>query len=362
MRLGCKPDKKNLFCIRIHWDLLFFEVSSIKRLNQHEVKEHIGLHIVNYLLEGEGYEINDSVLIAWLEQDASHRLLFSQYKKIWDESPYYINTEAFEEEKVWNKVNEMNRQRMKRQQRLAYLGWGVSGGVAATVLLLMMFSISGLFTQPAITQLSMSTGYGNRSEILLPDGSKVKLNSGSTISYTYNSQKNVREVEFSGEGFFDVSESDEPFIIKFPHELDIKVLGTSFNLRNYPDDSEIRASLIEGKIEISNQTSTLHIETGEMAVYNKKNRQIKQIEGVLSYTYGWINNKLYMDDMPLSEVCKYIERRYDVSILLDRELGRKIHYNGVLMEESILDVMDALSRLSEINYQVKGRNIQIISK
>ena len=72
--------------------------------------------------------------------------------------------------------------------------------------------------------------------------------------------------------------------------------------------------------------------------------------------------KLYMEDMSLSVVCKYLERWYDVEITLQPGLGEKIRYNGVIQEETVTDVMDALSRLSNISYHVKGKHISITSK
>ena len=86
------------------------------------------------------------------------------------------------------------------------------------------------------------------------------------------------------------------------------------------------------------------------------------MKGVLSHSYGWLDNKLYMEDMPLSLVCKYLERWYDVKIMIQPGLGENIRYNGVIREETVTDVMDALSRLSNISYHVKGKHISITSK
>jgi transmembrane sensor len=101
---------------------------------------------------------------------------------------------------------------------------------------------------------------------------------------------------------------------------------------------------------------------GEMAVFDKQANKIKQVEGILSHSYGWLDNKLYMEDMPLSVVCKYLERWYDVKIMLQPGLGENIRYNGVIQEETVTDVMNALSRLSKIRYHVTGKNISITSK
>lgn len=326
-----------------------------------EEEKHIGLHIVDYLLNGNNKEIDDSTLKTWLAESESNRKVFAQYKKIWEESHHYMETETFDIHQAWKKVDEINQKRGKRQRGITHFYYGISG-VAASVLLFFLLSFMGLFVKNSTTHLSINADYGNRSEITLPDGSIVKLNSGTTIHYAYNTKKKIREVEFTGEGFFDVSKSKDPFVIKTANDVEIKVLGTSFNLRAYPDDSEIQASLIEGSIEMKHEINTLLLKAGEMAVYNKENEQLKTTEGLLSHTYGWLDNKLYMDNMSLSDVCKQLERWYDVNITLEQELGTGIHYNGVLQEESIIDVLEALSKLSEIQYRMKGRSIYITSK
>ena len=86
----------------------------------------------------------------------------------------------------------------------------------------------------------MSADYGNRSEIMLPDGSLVKLNAGSEVVYSYDPKKKTREVDFQGEGFFDVSKSKDPFVIKVAGGLNVRVWGTSFNLQAYTDDPVIQ--------------------------------------------------------------------------------------------------------------------------
>lgn len=220
----------------------------------------------------------------------------------------------------------------------------------------------GAFQKGSEVLVSMSADYGNRSEIMLPDGSLVKLNAGSEVVYSYDPKKKTREVDFQGEGFFDVSKSKEPFVIKVAGGLNVKVWGTSFNLQAYADDPVIQASLVEGCIELEKGNEMLRMKPGEIAIFDKETNKIKQIEGVLSHSYGWLDNKLYMEDMSLSVVCKYLERWYDVEITLQPGLGEKIRYNGVIQEETVTDVMDALSRLSNISYHVKGKHISITSK
>lgn len=318
-------------------------------------------YIVNYLLDDEDENHLDPVLVEWLAEDESHRKEFDLYKKIWEESHRYTEPEAFDPDLAWKKVNEINRRKVYFRKYWKNTLYAVSGG-AASLLAVLLLSFMGVFDKDLDLQLKMKADYGSRSEIVLPDGSLVKLNSGSEVVYAYDPKKKIREVDFHGEGFFNVSKSESPFVIKTEGGLNVKVWGTSFNLQAYADDSIVQASLIDGCIELEKGRKNLKMQPGDIAVFDKETDEIKAVEGVLSHAYSWLDNKLYMDDMPLSVVCKYLERWYDVEIMIQPELGEKIRYNGVIQEETIMDVMNALSRLSNISYQVKGKHISITSK
>lgn len=326
-----------------------------------EEQKHIKEYIVDYLLEDENKKHLDPVLAEWLDENESNRNDFEVYKKIWKESSFYTESGIFDPNLAWEKVNEINRQKKNYRKYLKNISYTVSG-VAASLLVVLALSFTGILQKEPDVSVSMTADYGSRSEIILPDGSGVKLNSGSEIRYSYNPKEKIREVCFEGEGFFDVSKNKAPFIIKIAGGLNVKVWGTSFNLQAYTNDSVIQASLIDGSIELESRNEKRIMKPGEMAVFNKRTNRIQPVKGILSHSYGWLDNKLYMEDMPLSTVCKYLERWYDVEIDLQPGLGENIRYNGVIQEETVTNVMDALSRLSDISYHVKGKQISITSK
>lgn len=297
-------------------------------------------YIIDYLLAEENPAGMDPVLSEWLAASAANRESFERYKKIWHESRFYMGTDAFDSALAWRKIDTVNRRNGHIRKRRKHLFYLISGA-AASFLAVFMLSLTGVFQKEPGVQVRMYADYGNRSEIVLPDGSLVRLNSGSEVVYTYHPERKVREVSFQGEGFFDVAKSRNPFVIKTPGGLQVKVRGTSFNLQAYPDDSVVQASLVEGSIELDCGDDNLTMSAGEMAAFDKATHRINPVKGILSHSYGWLDNKLYMEDMPLSVVCKHLERWYDVKIALPPGLGEKIRYNGVIQEETVTDVMDA---------------------
>ncbi|MDR1381835.1 MAG: DUF4974 domain-containing protein [Tannerella sp.] len=324
-----------------------------------ESKTDMGERIVNFLLNGER-ELSDPVLIEWLNESDVHKKTFSRYRKIWDESEYYREISLFDAGAAWEKIDGTNRKRARAGRRLRSLCYAISGA-AASVLAVFALSLAGLFGEHAIS-VGMRADYGSRSDITLPDGSTVKLNSGSEIAYSYDSRGKVREVTFQGEGFFDVAKSDRPFVVKTANGPEVKVLGTSFNLQAYADDRTIRTSLVKGYVELAYENEKLRMRAGDIVVFDRDTHKLRRTDGVLSHSYGWLENKLYMDDMSLTDVCRHLERWYDVDIHLPAGLGENIHYNGIIREETISDVLDALSRLSNVDYHVKGKSISITPK
>lgn len=328
-----------------------------------EEKFPIGEHIVDHLsLEGRSLP-TDPQLRDWVESSPQNEAEFSSYKKIWDASADVPVIKKFDTEEAWQKVDSEIESRNLRVRRIRNFGLVLSG-MAASLLIFFSLNFFTDFFSGSEATIALSTTYGSRSEVVLPDGSLVKLNAGSNIKYHYDKISRIRKVDFSGEAFFEVAKNKKPFEILTPDGLKVKVLGTKFNLSTYPDDQTVQTSLFEGKVELSKgELPAMVLNPGEMAVLDKTSNQISYAKGDISRTTSWMQNKLYMENMSLTDVCKYVERWYDVKITLqDKELGEKLHYTGVLKEQTALDVLNALCQLSSISYELKGKEITLKAK
>lgn len=323
----------------------------------------IGEHIVYHLLQEEKSRQPGRELKDWLDSSTENNAELSNYKKIWDASADAPVIKKFDVNEAWQKVDSEIELRNSRSRRIRNIGLVLSGMAASLLIFFSLNFFTDVFSGSEAT-IAMSTTYGSRSEVVLPDGSVVKLNAGSNLQYHYDKASQTRKVDFSGEAFFEVSKSKKPFEILTPDGLKVKVLGTKFNLSTYPDDRTAQTSLFEGKVELSKDgSSSLILKPGEMAVLDKNSNQISYAKGEISRTTSWMQNKLYMENMSLEDVCKYLERWYDVHITLsDEKLGEKIHYTGVLKEQTVVDVLNALCQLSSISYELKGKEITINEK
>lgn len=232
------------------------------------------------------------------------------------------------------------------------------------------------------------TGNGSRTHLVLPDGTLVWLNAGSRIKYEKNFGTDFREVSLTGEAFFDVAQNArKPFVIH-TEKVDIKVLGTRFNVKSYPLEKTTEATLIRGSIEVSikarpneriilkpneklvvaNDDSTLH-RSGPARHTGKAEESLVAIKkptyeshtGTIIET-SWIDNKLIFQDEEFRELAKKMERWYGFTIRFDNSRQEELHFTGSFQKETIQQALDALKLTAAFKYTIEGNQITVYDK
>lgn len=241
--------------------------------------------------------------------------------------------------------------------------------------------------QKSITPVEVLTQNGSRTKLLLPDGSNVWLNSGSKITYNKDFETgDLREVNLTGEAFFDVTKNAKrPFIIHTA-KMDIKVLGTRFNVKAYEEDKTTETSLIKGSVEVylknnpgrkyllkPNQKLILSNDLPLKAAKSMANVALPEVATnlveikPLTYLQGtetdiessWTKNLLSFEDEAFIEVAKKMERWYDVSFEFKNKNWEQQFLNGSFEKESLEQAMKALKYSTGFNYRIEGRKIII---
>ncbi len=190
---------------------------------------------------------------------------------------------------------------------------------------------------------------GEKTQLLLPDGSKVWVNSDSNISYPSNFMDGNREVKLNGEAYFEVAKFDrKPFLVK-TKDYDIRVLGTKFNVMAYPDFHRTETSLIEGKIEIKKGEQNIPVDPGETFIL--ANKQFSLIKNNTRLTSRWKNNIFDFDQITFKEMVVRLERWYDVDIEVKNPELNEIIYSGIFKnEETIWQVLNTLQLTIPIKF------------
>jgi len=203
--------------------------------------------------------------------------------------------------------------------------------------------------------------YGERSQVTLYDGTKVWLNSGTTLKFpiVFNSDK--RKVFVKGEAFFDVAKNEKkPFFVN-AGSMKIKVLGTRFDICAYPDDSNFLATLERGEIIATNSFNgkIIQLKPGEQAILdcNTKKITIKTINTEL-YT-SWKESMLEFKNAKFMNVIKKMERWYDVKIMVDNADKFNKFYNMTIKTESLREMLNLLSYTTPMKYKIEKNNVFI---
>ncbi|MDH7463541.1 FecR family protein [Chitinophagaceae bacterium 26-R-25] len=228
----------------------------------------------------------------------------------------------------------------------------------------------------------VSTKIGSKSKLVLPDGTTVWLNAGSKLTYNKDYDVELREVNLSGEAFFDVVKSaDKPFIIH-TERIDIRVLGTSFNVKSYPGEQSTETSLIKGKVEISirnRPSEKIILQPNEKLIVNNQDtlhkhsnsgkttplvavENVTRLEGDSTIVEtSWVENKLVFSNTDFEEIVRQMQRWYGISIELKNEPLKKMRFSGTFTHETITQALDAMKITTVFHYTMIDNNSIVIT-
>jgi len=199
-------------------------------------------------------------------------------------------------------------------------------------------------------------------EIVLPDGTHLSLNKNSLLTYKNDFGKYKREVSLQGEAFFDVKEDKEiPFIVNLK-DLKITVLGTSFNVRNNPQEEYISTSLLRGAIQCETSNKCIFLKPDQKLEYNKLNREMKVEKTDLHPIIAWKENLIRYKSKTLSEILQIIEEQYNVTIMMKDGSFFEEQLTGAFDKNlSVEQILDLLKRQVSFNWE-KLNDIYLITK
>ncbi|MCB6972177.1 MULTISPECIES: FecR family protein [Butyricimonas] len=198
---------------------------------------------------------------------------------------------------------------------------------------------------------------GGEFTLTLSDGTKVWLNSDSQLTYPVNFTDSTREVTISGEAYFSVNHSDVPFIVKTDRG-NITVLGTEFNVNNYPGNRETTTTLVNGRIAYIAPDGEKFILTPDQQIVIKQDGQ-KEIKIVDSrYSTSWKNGMFLFQEMRLEDIMNQLERWYDIHVFYRNEAVKNLHFSGDLSRfKNISTFIEMFEKSSDIKIEVRGKNI-----
>jgi ferric-dicitrate binding protein FerR (iron transport regulator) len=197
----------------------------------------------------------------------------------------------------------------------------------------------------------------------LSDGTEVHLNYGSSIKYPRTFNGDTREITLSGEGYFDVAHNpDKPFIVK-TKKLNIKALGTSFNVMAYPDNDRVATTLVEGKVVLEHPDANEGTKPigsmvpGQHADYHIHTGNISSTIGNIKKYIAWKDGLLVFDNSGIKEVADRLERMFNVDIEIADEII-DYTYTVTFVDEPLFQILELISHATPVTYKMLPRKKQ----
>ena len=322
--------------------------------------------------EGEKADVE-----AWLASDIENRNLISSMQTVW-ESPE-PQSQMSDVGRLWEEVSAKAGITAESEA----LNQGVIVRMAewfqprvypvlrfAAVLLVavsLAYMSQTLFPADQVARLEqLAVGNGARDEITLSDGTHIALDSGSLLKYSETFDSDTRDVYLSGEGYFEVApNADKPFVVH-ANDAVVKVLGTRFNLRAWQSDQKTTVVVAEGKISFGLEDGSVEnavvITKGQASYLSKNGGPSKPQSADIEKHLGWMQNEVYFESAPLSEVLYQLERWYNVRFIIEETAAATEQLTIHLQAKSLEDALELISALTGLDYERVDDTIRLRSR
>ena len=334
-------------------------------------------------------DVENQMVLDWCEQKPSNKNHLIELKNIWI-SQHLDQTKASDEEfnsmmKLIHEDDEISQSNNRSLLKLAtkssrkyqYFAY------AATVVMILSIGLnlflhttrssqSLINSQINIVSLPDSmkqiyyTNKGVKAIVELPDGSRVWLNSDSKIEFPNQFSGDKREVNFSGEGYFEVVKNPEkPMVIQTSKDMNIEVLGTTFNLKAYDNDDYIETTLYKGEIQlrlkdkVRQKEYLTQIEPQKSYVIRSNQCYLNKPKSKIENKSAWKDGQLIFEDSPIDEVIKSLERWYGVNFSIKDKSIYKYNLTATFESESIVQILEMIKLCTRIDYQFNNNQADL---
>lgn len=202
--------------------------------------------------------------------------------------------------------------------------------------------------------------------VRLPDGSEVTLNHFSSLTYPERFRQANREVSLNGEAYFEVTKDPQhPFIVQ-AEAISVQVLGTHFNVEAYRDDPEVKATLLEGSVAVSDKSSSTRIvlRPNESAIYNKVKKSLTlEATAHAPKEIAWRSGQFFFNNQPLREIARQLSNSFGIKIHITEEALRNYRFTASFTNgESLEQILELLHQAGQFDYSRNNNQLTITPK
>ncbi|MFZ1807515.1 MAG: FecR domain-containing protein [Cyclobacteriaceae bacterium] len=316
-------------------------------------------------LSGETTNVEEEALQKWIALSAANEQIYSKLKRIYEVSgklygPAKDDSINIDVEKEWNHFENKVESKGKTIQLEPQRTGPIWLRIAAVVLLVIVSGIVvNYFIGKSGEQFYQTAE--NTEEIILPDGSAVFLNRNSTLTVRNSYNAKSREVELLGEAFFEVTpDAQRPFIIEVDN-AEVRVLGTSFNVRNLDRDKEVDVVVETGVVQLKSKNieKSIELTAGQRGTFNKKEKQLLSIENTDANFLSWKTKTMVFNNANLKSVVETLQATYGIEIIISTDVSVECEVTVTFENQPLEAVLKVLQSTLNLTYKREKNRIEI---
>lgn len=321
-----------------------------------EQDKHIDIQLLTRFFAGETDSNEESAVKDWIDKSSRNRMEFEELEKVWNTLGSTTASQQIHIDKEWSYL-----QSKFGSRELAGKPFSLAPLLRIAAVIVLIFSLAFLGVQ-YFSQKTVSTRLAETIEIALPDGSIVTLNARSRLRYKKNFGKENRTLSLRGEAYFEVEKNPEkPFVIEL-RDAEVKVLGTSFNVKAYKGMENIEVTVSEGKVSVYEkkqpQKKVITI-AGEKAEYIKHQKALKKTENLDKNFISWKTRSIIFENDSLQNIVTTLSDVYHKSIVLRNPELKDCTLTTSFEDEELETVFQVLESTLDITIEEEGETIYI---
>jgi ferric-dicitrate binding protein FerR (iron transport regulator) len=316
-------------------------------------------------MTGAASEEDEAALFTWLSESEENKRTFRAMKDAYDLGRFETDMSESRSDSEWQKLLHRIRPEVKQAVQGKRFLRMTMRYAAIFVLGLLCMKLADIFRESpdhdatiAITRIE--TGKGERTKIFLPDSSVILLNSCSSISYDQSFGEKTRNIELTGEAFFEVYPAkSKPFLIS-TGDLRFRVTGTSFNICSYDNENTVSLVLEKGGVTFEHDGLSAKIKPGELVEFDKATRQTTRKKVDTGFYTRWRSGELVFEKMTFAELTRKLERNFNVTFVFRNEQMKNVTFGGTFRHyDSLATIMKVISTSTPFRYKIEKDTIYI---
>lgn len=309
--------------------------------------------LIAKILSGSATDQERLVFEKWLKTSPEHVDIFLRLSQAWEND----QREEFQVDEGLDLLDK----KIDNAERKAGIPQWIK--VAATLLLVAVaaFIIFSIRHQTApVRYTTVRNDSLNFLHISLPDQSHVVLRRGSELKFAEKFDASTRRVQLTGDAFFDVTRDHlKPFIVH-SGDIETKVLGTSFNIRQL--NQLVEVSVASGKVQVTDGRASVQLRPGQRARYEVDEQLLSMGETSIALDTAWMSDHFVFSNMRLSEAVKFLEARYQVTVNFESDKLQACRFTGAFSHETLDHILFAIGYGTGINYKIEGTTVTLSGK